>query len=447
MEFAPLLAVLLYQDCTAHIPAAAARLTLLAQANGTNLALERYLDYFNRTKITPNPDQLKNFAESAPQAVLGIIDDEVEQAEFFKDQHSPGSFPIALEEAWAAANNYYVQHGFEAAKKICQHRISSADVGPHFQKRMEKRYGDQLNWDWEGFSQEWLAEYLAANPFACNEEEHDPANEHEYVFASGMSLDEDEGVVTARLMVMNATDIKPEPLLWLWPERIPRGTICWFTGKPNLGKSLATLDLIARLTTGNDFPDGEKNVLPPQDVLLAISEDNPSTTVIPRLMAAGANLEHVKFFHRVKLNEGSRQLQLSSDTRNLKRGLEANPTVTLIVLDPLESFSGDVDINKNQEIRPVMDALSSLCKRTRTTIVGIVHDNKRSDVSAIQKIPGGSAVAGAARSALGFSRDPDNRNEYFMSMVKGNLSKKQSGIRYTIGERTVDGLKARLRQP
>jgi hypothetical protein len=90
----------------------------------------------------------------------------------------------------------------------------------------------------------------------------------------------------------------------------------------------------------------------------------------------------------------------------------------------------------------VMDALSALCKRTHTTIVGIVHDNKRSDVSAIQKIPGGSAVAGAARSALGFSRDPDNRNEYFMSMVKGNLSKKQSGIRYTIGEKMVDGLKA-----
>jgi hypothetical protein len=442
MEFDALLAVLLYEDCTAHVPTEAARLTLLAQANGTNLALARYLDYFNKTKKTPNPEQLKQFADSAPKSTLGIIDDELEKALFFKNAQPPGSFSIALENAWAEANRQYVKHGLQVANSLCSNSIPHDAGGKQFVKKMERRYGDQLNWDWVGVSQEWLADYLAKNPFAYKEEEQDHANDHEYVFAQGISIDEDDAAVTTRLMVMNATDIKPEPLLWLWPERIPQGTICWFTGKPNLGKSLATLDLIARLTTGNDFPDGEKNVLPPQDVLLAISEDNPSTTVIPRLMAAGANLEHVKFFHRVKLNEGSRQLQLSSDTRNLKRGLEANPTVTLIVLDPLESFSGDVDINKNQEIRPVMDALSSLCKRTRTTIVGIVHDNKRSDVSAIQKIPGGSAVAGAARSALGFSRDPDNRNEYFMSMVKGNLSKKQSGIRYTIGERTVDGLKA-----
>src|SRR5258706_515693 len=45
-------------------------------------------------------------------------------------------------------------------------------------------------------------------------------------------------------------------LRWLWPGRIPLGTITLVDGDPGLGKSLLTLDLVARVTRGAAMPDG-----------------------------------------------------------------------------------------------------------------------------------------------------------------------------------------------
>jgi RecA-family ATPase len=438
MEFPELLSVLLYKDCGAEVTSDLPRLQTLATANGKNPTLVLYLLFFKKTGRCPNPTELVSFGNTVPQFSIEQIADELELADAINKQGNAG-YEMEFAQAWEKAHDLYVSHGHQVASALLQ-QIIPQDID---KRKIIKLFGeDQANWKWAEYAKVWWTEYDAANPFVKRqEEEKDPANEHEYVFATGVDASGDE-VENTTLTVINATDIKPEQLNWLWPERIPQGTICWFTGKPNLGKSLATLDLIARVTTGRDWPDGERNTVPPQDVMIAISEDGLANTVIPRLNAAGADLSHIKFFHRVKLDKGSRHLQLSCDTSALKRGLEANPSVTLVVLDPLESFSGDVNININQEIRPVMDALSAVCNKTHVTVIGIVHDNKRSDVSAIQKIPGGSSVAGAARSAFGFSRDPDNQNEFYMALVKGNLSKKRTGLKYTIGEKTVGGISA-----
>jgi hypothetical protein len=443
MEFPELLSVLLYEDCYSQAVAEEPRLRALATANGTNAALQIYLNYINKTGQSPNPEHLKSLANSTPKCGEEQIADDLQQAADFKTAYPSGSFQLALEEAWTEANSKYVSHGYAVANAIANIAIPQELGTRKYEKRMRELFGDdESKWDRTAFSQIWLNEYLAANPFVKREvEELDPANEHEYAVATGVTGQDSE---TTGFMVINATDIKPEQLTWLWPGRIPQGTVCWFTGKPKTGKSLAILDLIARITTGKDWPDGEKNILPPQDVMLCISEDILSKTVIPRLMAAGADLSHVKFHDRMKLPEGSRNLQLSADARLLKKALDAMPTVSLLILDPLESFSGDVNINSNQEIRPITNAITEICAKTGVTLIGIIHDNKRSDVSAIQKIPGGSAVSAVARAAFGFSRDPENRNEYFMSLVAGSLSKKETGLKYTIGEKVVDGFKAPL---
>ncbi len=248
------------------------------------------------------------------------------------------------------------------------------------------------------------------------------------------------------LKAVKATDIQPAALKWLWPDRIPYGKICWFAGKPDCGKSLALLDLVARITTGNDWPDKIKNAWGPRDVLIAISEDGLGDTVIPRLNAAGADLNHIQFIQRVIVKSGTdttrRQLQLSNDTNLLKKALADNPNIVLVALDPITSFFGDVNINIDKDIRPIMDALSAVCNASGVSFVSVVHHNKRSDVDALQKILGASSVVGAARTAWGFSRDPDNKEEFFMSLVKNNLSKRRTGMKYKIGEKEVDGILA-----
>ena len=53
------------------------------------------------------------------------------------------------------------------------------------------------------------------------------------------------------------TQIVPRTLDWLWPNRLALGKLAMFDGDPGRGKSLVTLDLCARVTTGRPMPDGQ----------------------------------------------------------------------------------------------------------------------------------------------------------------------------------------------
>src|SRR5262249_36055123 len=57
-----------------------------------------------------------------------------------------------------------------------------------------------------------------------------------------------ERATVARLI--KASSIKPRAVEWLWPHRVPLGMLTLFSGDPKLGKSLATLSLVAALTRG-----------------------------------------------------------------------------------------------------------------------------------------------------------------------------------------------------
>ena len=129
---------------------------------------------------------------------------------------------------------------------------------------------------------------------------------------------------------------------------------------------------------------------------------------------------------------------LKEDIVRIHRYLKAHPQISLVVLDPLTSYLGEVDYNKDKEIRPVMDALSALCEKTKVTFVAVMHLNKRSDVGAIHKILGASSVAGSARVAWGFSPDPEDRELKHMSLIKNNISKQRSGLDYKIVTVEVD---------
>jgi hypothetical protein len=53
-----------------------------------------------------------------------------------------------------------------------------------------------------------------------------------------------------------AANVKPERVEWLWAGRIPYGKLTIFDGDPDKGKSMITVDIAARVTTGRGFPDG-----------------------------------------------------------------------------------------------------------------------------------------------------------------------------------------------
>jgi len=283
-----------------------------------------------------------------------------------------------------------------------------------------------------------------SEPAPANHEPTSKPEDKSFVLVRGKRND---AIIT--LKGIRASDIQEELLEWLWPLRIPLGKITWLAGKPDCGKSVALTDIIARVSSGKDFPDGRKNEWGSRKVLLGCTEDGLGDTVKPRLIAADANLDNVIVLDNDAIGtqtgdtQKQRMLRLKDDIKLLKATLKANPDIILVALDPITGYFGDVDTNKDKDIRPVMDQLIKACDEMRVTFIAVMHLNKRSDVDAIHKILGASSVAGGARTAWGFSRDLEDDELCHMARIKNNLSKDRTGLDYKIASKEVE-LKGRM---
>jgi hypothetical protein len=60
---------------------------------------------------------------------------------------------------------------------------------------------------------------------------------------------------------------------WLWPGYLARGKLALLDGDPEMGKSLLTIDPIARLSRGGPLPDGSTPPRPRTSLLLPAEDD------------------------------------------------------------------------------------------------------------------------------------------------------------------------------
>ena len=101
------------------------------------------------------------------------------------------------------------------------------------------------------------------------------------------------------------SDIRIQRLRWLWAYRYKVRSLGLLAGWEGLGKSLITCWLAAQVTKG-ELP-GELEGKP-GNVITVASEDDFEDTIVPRLMAAGADLTRVYRVNAVTDDHGSLQL-------------------------------------------------------------------------------------------------------------------------------------------
>src|SRR5215468_10509823 len=140
---------------------------------------------------------------------------------------------------------------------------------------------------------------------------------------------------TYELELVRASSIPAKKQEWLWENRILRNTLTGFVGEPDKGKGVVSIDLVARLTTGRNMPDGTTNPFgEPIEVLMLIAEDDLRTTVVPRLLAAGADLGKVYFAKSVSMphekDTAKRQFYFDTDLDLIKQRLFENPEIKLV---------------------------------------------------------------------------------------------------------------------
>src|SRR5438105_15774109 len=89
--------------------------------------------------------------------------------------------------------------------------------------------------------------------------------------------------------VRRVGDLVSREIAWLWPGRLALGKLAIVEGDPGLGKSLLTLDLCARLSSGRPFPNDAASP-GPATALVLNGEDGAEDTIRPRLLALEADV-------------------------------------------------------------------------------------------------------------------------------------------------------------
>ena len=91
-----------------------------------------------------------------------------------------------------------------------------------------------------------------------------------------------------RIVLTAASTIAVRPVRWLWKGRVPLGSLALVAGREGIGKSTVAYTLAADITRGRLYGEYLDR---PRSVLVAATEDSWEHTIVPRLMAACADLE------------------------------------------------------------------------------------------------------------------------------------------------------------
>jgi hypothetical protein len=179
-------------------------------------------------------------------------------------------------------------------------------------------------------------------------------------------------------------------------------------GEKGLGKSIYTnAYLPAKLTRGD--LDGELRGKP-ADVLVITAEDDWASVIKPRLIAHGADVNRV---HRVRVLDETGQLTLTLPDdvplieAQLNRLKAEGRQVAMIVIDPIGAFMSErTDSHKDAQVRRALAPLAAMAERRDLAIIVVAHLNKDESRRLISRVSGSGAFVNAARSVLGFARDP-----------------------------------------
>jgi hypothetical protein len=217
---------------------------------------------------------------------------------------------------------------------------------------------------------------------------------------------------------------------------LPAARLTLFGGKPGDGKSGVTIDLTARLTTASPMPDGWRPK-GPLTVLLLNGEDDPSDTLVPRLIAAGADLARVIVATGTVLDDATgvpRSWALPGDV-DVHCQLVRDNGIDLAIIDPLAAFIGtSIDTHRDAAVRSMLHPLSDMARRERCAVIGVRHHRKGGAADARDAGTGSVAFTAAARMEWVVGRDPQEQSRRVLAVAKTNIGKEAQSLAYVLAE-------------
>jgi hypothetical protein len=235
----------------------------------------------------------------------------------------------------------------------------------------------------------------------------------------GRAVIERPGDVGCEIVLTRASDIKPRPVKWLEEGRIPVGALTLLAGREGVGKSTYAYTLAADVTRGK-LPGVYLGI--PRSVIVAATEDSWDSTIVPRLMAADADLDLV-YRSEVACEGYDSALSLPTDMARLEYLIREKETA-LILLDPLLSrLAEHLDTHKDADVRRALEPLAAMADRSGAAVIGLIHVSKASTTDPLTSIMGSRAFAAVARAVIYMAADPEDAELRLVGSPKNALGK------------------------
>jgi energy-coupling factor transporter ATP-binding protein EcfA2 len=238
--------------------------------------------------------------------------------------------------------------------------------------------------------------------------------------------------------LVQCSTIEAKPITWLWNGFIPQGKLTLLAGAGGTGKSTLAFSFGGTVSNGGVWPDGSQcNVA--GNVLIWSSEDDPADTIVPRLMAVGANLQRCGIIGGAIDENGLRcPFDAARDMDRLREAVNQIGGVSLLIIDPIvTAVTGDM--HKANDVRRDLQPIVDFAAETNCAVFGITHFAKgTAGKNSAERVIGSQAFAALARMVLVAAKEEDSQNRVF-TRAKSNNSVDTGGFSYTIDAGTLPG--------
>jgi putative DNA primase/helicase len=251
------------------------------------------------------------------------------------------------------------------------------------------------------------------------------------------------------LQIVKLADVEELPMQWLWDGRIAYNCMTVLAGGGGIGKSFVTMATAAAVTTGGKLPiEGGMQTVEQGNVLLASFEDSAGM-VIAQVIKQRARLCGVDQT-RLHVIEGARDEKgrVAPFGRPhvdlIGAHLRENPTVRLVIIDPLMSYIGKADVFRDNEVREALGRIVDVVQKcTNEVALLIVHRNREAaGKKGTDKITGSFGLTNLAWSVIAADcekiydektgEESDGRK--MLTVIKGNHFGKTSPIPFGIND-------------
>jgi hypothetical protein len=218
-------------------------------------------------------------------------------------------------------------------------------------------------------------------------------------------------------VLVDFRDLEVRDVEWHDDGFLPKGQLAILQGHGGVNKGTLACQWAAMLSKRGEF------------VLFVVAEDDYQTTLKPRLVAAGADFEHIR---AVDFKRGGQEdaLRLPDDLAELQRVIEQTGAV-LVVIDPLMThLSAQVDSYRDHDVKIALRPLAKLAASSGCTILGVHHFTKDTGKGARHSGQASGAFGNTARVVLALASDDEDEMLRVLEVVKCNIG--QDGLRRSI---------------